>query len=75
MVVVCLGVVSWRRVSEMETVKQVVTVEVEALDLNMVPKFMHQVINQLHAGVVNGKLVAECGDQVKWTSKRVSVEL
>ena len=58
----------------MKATKYKVRIEVEVLSLAVVPSIVGQAIGQIKNEMINGELIADDGDTVRWTTEPESVD-
>ena len=58
----------------MKATKYTVRIEVEVLSLAVVPSIVGQAIGQIKNEMINGELIADDGDTVRWTTEPESVD-
>ncbi len=58
----------------MKAEKVVVKIEMEALDIEVLPGMINSVIEQVTSGAESGVLSMSDGDCIKWKTKRKSVK-
>ena len=58
----------------MKATKYKVRIEVEVLSLAVVPSIVGQAIGQIKNKMINGELIADDGDTVRWTTEPESVD-
>ena len=58
----------------MKATKYKVRIEVEVLSLAVVPSIVGQAIGQIKDEMINGELIADDGDTVRWTTEPESVD-
>ena len=58
----------------MKALKYTMTIKVEVLSIDAIPGIISEAMAQLDKEFKDGKLVADDGDMVEWTTEQESVE-